>query len=101
MHVAPVRPAEGVIPARQAEALAGDGTARGASATLTVGDDRLAQSDAHLFEPGPQGRGVEEPAVLVDELGPLEVAGGRDVPASPGHLRLAGVFAPAAGVDNA
>ena len=56
LGVAPVGPAEVVVPRRQAEALQGEGVDRGAAAPLAVGDDRLARLDAQLLEPGPQRR---------------------------------------------
>ena len=100
LGVPPVRPAEVVIPRRQAQPLHGEGVHRSAAAALAVGDARLTRLDPQLLEPGPQCLRVEEPAVLVYEVGPLQVACGRDMPAAPGHPGLAGVFAPAAGVDD-
>src|SRR4051812_12691237 len=68
--VPPVRPAQIVIPGREAEPLEDEGVDRGAAAPLAVGDDRFSRHDADRGEPGAEGGLVEEPAVGVDEVRP-------------------------------
>src|SRR5262245_31048929 len=66
-----------------------------------MGDDRLARLDPHSTKPGAQDVQTDEPAVLINEPRPLQMASGRDMAAPLGDLLLAGILALATGIDDA